>query len=258
MLQLAEQGPPGKTPKAGPHKKAPEGCVCPALYAPVCAASNRTFSNACQVGCRSLVCFGVCSALLCTALHRTALPFPRSELDGPALLHSNTAVPLHVCHSSQPNPALRLYQAACNKLKVLHKGPCSTAPLTKPTTPVVAKPPPVPAKGTAGDRCICFALWAPVCVSGNTTLSNSCQADCQGLKVLYQGECGGDTALLPKTSPPPPVHNKGTPTAVCICTAIYAPVCISGNRTLSNACEAKCQGQLVLYQGECTPAAVGR
>lgn len=49
-----------------------------------------------------------------------------------------------------------------------------------------------PVGGTGG--CFCFALWSPVCVSGNRTLSNSCQAKCQGLPVLYEGECTPVTA----------------------------------------------------------------
>ena len=78
MLQLAKQGTTGRSPKAGrPHKKSPVvpvGCICPALYAPVCAASNHTFSNACQVG-WSLVCVG-CAEAQAVVWGGNALPCP--------------------------------------------------------------------------------------------------------------------------------------------------------------------------------------
>jgi hypothetical protein len=38
----------------------------------------------------------------------------------------------------------------------------------------------------------------------------------------------------------------------CVCTALYAPVCGSNERTYSNACAAKCDSVAVVEQGPCS------
>merc|ERR1712241_1262775 len=48
----------------------PGGCVCPAVFSPVCGASNQTFSNSCEAGCQNeeVDCQGSCPCPDCVCI----------------------------------------------------------------------------------------------------------------------------------------------------------------------------------------------
>ena len=71
-----------------PTTTSPAPCICPAVFSPVCATNNLTFSNACQAACSGLApgcnvsvsitvnnlahvspCQGACPCPDCTCLH---------------------------------------------------------------------------------------------------------------------------------------------------------------------------------------------
>lgn len=64
--------------------------------------------------------------------------------------------------------------------------------------------------------------------------------------------CGGETELVDRGAE----QSLGDP-AGCSCSEIWAPVCGSDGETWGNACEARCAGVAVAYEGECNPPTEG-
>jgi len=92
----------------------------------------------------------------------------------------------------------------------------------------------------------CFR-YDPVCGADGTTYScGAAEAECNGVRVAYAGEC--------RVITPPTVEG-------CFCTEDYAPVCGTDGKTYSNSCRAQCAGVGENYSGECRvitpPAADG-
>ena len=80
--------------------------------------------------------------------------------------------------------------------------------------------------------------YEPVCgADGKTYSCGYADAECNGVKVSYPGECKAVT---------PPVEEQG-----CYCAQVYDPVCGTDGKTYSNLCEAKCVRVEVSYAGEC-------
>ena len=42
---------PDPAPKPAPEPAPQRGCVCPAVYRPVCGSDGRTYSNGCEANC---------------------------------------------------------------------------------------------------------------------------------------------------------------------------------------------------------------
>ena len=75
--------------------------------------------------------------------------------------------------------------------------------------------------------CNCPAVVAPVCGEDGKTYGNSCEAECEGVKVAYEGACR------------------------CNCPAVIDPVCGVDGKEYGNSCEAACAGVEIDYDGPC-------
>ena len=83
--------------------------------------------------------------------------------------------------------------------------------------------------GTGDDPCTCPTIDQPVCGEDGETYGNACQARCEGVGVVSEGECRND----------------------CVCTEEYDPVCGADGETYGNGCYAECANVEIAYEGEC-------
>ncbi|MFZ4734855.1 MAG: Kazal-type serine protease inhibitor domain-containing protein [Bradymonadia bacterium] len=126
------------------------------------------------------------------------------------------------------------------------------------------------------EPCVCPEIFAPVCGADGQTYGNACEAECAGVEIVAMGECGA--GVCPDPNDPAVTYVSDDPemcqvilfrcepgqeafsnecgcgcidAPVCICPAVFAPVCGEDGQTYGNACEAECAAVPVAYDGEC-------
>jgi len=106
---------------------------------------------------------------------------------------------------------------------------------------------------------MCPLIYAPVCGERGgrrQTFGNACQANKDGFRILYRGECGRrGQGSWPGGGPGPVIPPRpGKPERPQFCTREYAPVCARRGgsvRTFPNSCEAERGGYRVIRGGPC-------
>lgn len=218
------------------------GCVCPALYAPVCGSNGRTYSNSCEARCANVQVVAKAACEDADSVGSTVQPTTAST-DAKGCACPTALKP--VCTTTgvtRSNECL----AACKGEKIAYSGAC------RPGTVASASPPAsVPLKPTLKPPrkpgCMCAALYDPVCGADGNTYSNRCEAGCYNVAVGSPGECGKSTGGV--LSVPTPTKDA----CVAKCPTEGKQACGLNGQTYINTCIAQCYGAQIAYPGACKP-----
>ena len=209
------------------------GCVCIALYDPVCGTDNRTYGNSCEAGCAGV---GVASTGECETIVEPE-PCVCPLVYAPVCGKDNT---------TYSNDCF----AECAGVEIASNGTCSG--------------------GSA--PCICTKEYAPVCGDDGVTYGNTCMAECANVTIVSKGECPKDpgccaanekccggsclaadtpTATLVACDADTSACCKPEPSCESQCPVNIQGVCGADGNTYASDCAAKCAGVDVVSQGAC-------
>jgi hypothetical protein len=88
----------------------------------------------------------------------------------------------------------------------------------------------------------CPAIYAPVCGCDGVTYGNACEAINSGVTFYTSGECNPSNVCVDSTLIDPNA----------MCPLYFAPVCGCNGITYSNECEAKANGVVAYFWGDCS------
>ncbi|KAG6058150.1 hypothetical protein E4U17_000390 [Claviceps sp. LM77 group G4] len=246
----AASEPPAPTSQGKAAPTVDARCICPAIYAPVCAG-GKTYPNACTVGCHGITIehTGPCkepapeSSYICTAewdpvcgdgktygnacMARGAKAQSITKGECPIVPEpaSNCVCSLlHAPVCGDGKTYGNICMARCAKAQSITEGEC---------------PKLMDRQERREDLCACPDNLQPVCGDGKT-YPNSCEAHCAKAQSITDGECPGPELTV----------KQERREDLCACPRHYLPVCGDG-KTYANDCLARCAKAQSITEGEC-------